>query len=366
MSTTPTILAVDDNAANVRLLEAVLVPRGYTVLAAASGPEALAFVAQDRPDLVLLDIVMPGMDGFEVCRRLRADPASEALPVIMITSIGAKEKLRALEAGADDFVSKPFDQAELLARVQSLLRVKQYHDVIQAQAAELAEWNRTLESRVADQVRELRASRARVVAAGDEARRRIERDLHDGAQQQLLALGVNLQLARDRLREEPGSAGAVLDQLASDLRVAMAELHDLAHGIYPPLLVDSGLPEALRAAAGRSPVDVRLRTPGVGRYASEVEAAVYFCCLEALQNAAKHAAGARVTVTVREEAGGLFFEVADEGPGFDPEAARRGHGFVNMSDRLGAVGGRIRCDSAPGRGARVSGTLPLHAQSPPR
>jgi adenylate cyclase len=149
------ILVVDDTPANVRLLEAVLRPRGYEMLAAGSGPEALEAVTRDRPDLVLLDIVMPGMDGYEVCRRLRATPAGAVLPVVMITASGNEEKLRALEAGADDFIAKPFDQAELLARVRSLLRVKEYHDLIESQAAELAEWNRTLETRVDEQVAEL-------------------------------------------------------------------------------------------------------------------------------------------------------------------------------------------------------------------
>jgi class 3 adenylate cyclase/CheY-like chemotaxis protein len=149
------ILVVDDTPANVRLLEAVLGPRGYEMLTAGSGPEALEAVTTKRPDLVLLDIVMPGMDGYEVCRRLRATSAGAVLPVVMITASGNEQKLRALEAGADDFIAKPFDQAELLARVHSLLRVKEYHDLIETQAAELAEWNRTLEARVDEQVAEL-------------------------------------------------------------------------------------------------------------------------------------------------------------------------------------------------------------------
>jgi class 3 adenylate cyclase/CheY-like chemotaxis protein len=151
----PRVLAVDDTPHNIRLLEAVLAPRGYTIIAATSGSEALQKVAEERPDLVLLDIVMPGMDGYEVCRRLRDDPATCLLPVVMITASGEQEKIKAIEAGADDFIPKPFNQSELLARVKSLLRIKQYHDTIQSQAEELAEWNRSLEERVRQQVEEL-------------------------------------------------------------------------------------------------------------------------------------------------------------------------------------------------------------------
>ena len=180
MTDEPLVLAVDDLPANVRLLDAVLSPRGYRVLGAGSGPEALALVAEHRPDLILLDIVMPEMDGYEVCRRLRQDPATAFLPVVMITASGDQERLLAIEAGADDFVAKPFDQAELLARVRSLLRIKRYHDTIEGQAAELAEWNRTLEQRVQEQVGQLeRMGRLRrflspqladlVVSSGDES-----------------------------------------------------------------------------------------------------------------------------------------------------------------------------------------------------
>jgi adenylate cyclase len=153
--TPPRILVVDDVAENIRLLDAVLTPRGYIVESAGSGAEALERLAAQAPDLVLLDIVMPEIDGYEVCRRIRSSPATEMLPVVMITASGRDEKLRALEAGADDFVLKPFDHAELAARVRSLVRIKRYHETIRRQAAELERWNRELERRVQEQVAQL-------------------------------------------------------------------------------------------------------------------------------------------------------------------------------------------------------------------
>jgi adenylate cyclase len=176
----PKLLVVDDVPENVRLLQAVVEPRGYDVVSATSGAQALELIASTPVDLVLLDIVMPGMDGYEVCRRLRADPATEFLPVVMITASGKEEKRAAIDAGADDFITKPFDQAELLARVRSLLRIKQYHETIVGQAAQLAEWNQQLEERVRNQVDELeRVGRLRrflspqladlVVSSGDES-----------------------------------------------------------------------------------------------------------------------------------------------------------------------------------------------------
>src|SRR5438105_12584086 len=149
------LLVVDDTPQNARLLEAILAPRGYSVLLAHSGAEGLERVRSDVPDLVLLDILMPDMSGYDVCRRLREDPATRLLPVVMLTSSGDQDKVAAIEAGADDFIARPFNPPELLSRVRSLLRIKAYHDTIQAQAAELAEWNRTLEERVSAQVAQL-------------------------------------------------------------------------------------------------------------------------------------------------------------------------------------------------------------------
>jgi signal transduction histidine kinase len=207
---------------------------------------------------------------------------------------------------------------------------------------------------------ELQASRARIVAAGNAERRRIERNLHDGAQQRLVALAVKLRLAHQLADVDVEQAKGMLEELRGELREAVEELRTLAHGIYPPLLMDQGLAAALGSAADRAALPTRLESSSVGRYPTEAEAAVYFCCLEALQNAAKHAGqGATATVRLWEESGALRFEVADDGAGFNPTSKGQGAGFINMSDRLGAIGGTLQVDSTPGAGTRVRGTVPL-------
>jgi len=150
------ILVVDDTPKNVKLLDYLLTGKGYAVVTAASGPEALAQVEAERPDLVLLDVVMPEMSGYEVCRKIRENPATGILPVVMVTALDpAQERVKGLEAGADDFLTKPINQPELLARVRSLLRIKELYDTVQSQAAQLVVWNQTLEQRVREQLAEL-------------------------------------------------------------------------------------------------------------------------------------------------------------------------------------------------------------------
>ena len=206
---------------------------------------------------------------------------------------------------------------------------------------------------------ELVESRARIVASGDAERRKIERNLHDGAQQHLVALAVKLRLIQRLGEKDPAQALGMIEQAREDVLATVEEVRALAHGIYPPLLMDRGLPEALRAAAGRATLPTTVEVDEIGRYPQEVEAAVYFCCLEALQNAGKHAGeAATIQIEVTAADGGLAFEVRDTGAGFELGEGVRGHGFVNMADRLGAIGGSVEVWSAPGQGTRITGRIP--------
>jgi signal transduction histidine kinase len=209
-------------------------------------------------------------------------------------------------------------------------------------------------------IEELRASRQRLVAAQDQERRRIERNIHDGAQQQLVALAVKLRLADALVGKDDGKAHSMLADLQAETSEALENLRDLARGIYPPLLADKGLLAALEGQARKSPVPVAVGGDGIGRYPQEVEAAVYFCALEALQNVAKYAGAERVAVRLAATNGSLRFEVEDDGAGFDPAAAS-GSGLTNMRDRLDALGGTLVVRSEPGAGTTVAGSIPLGA-----
>jgi signal transduction histidine kinase len=207
-------------------------------------------------------------------------------------------------------------------------------------------------------IEDLRASRQRLVAAQDEERRRIERDLHDGAQQQLVALTVQLKLAGTMLTRDPPAALTILDGLQGTAGDALEDLRQLARGIYPPLLADQGLVAALSSQARRAAIPTTVEGDAVGRYAREVESAVYFCSLEALNNVAKYAAATRAEVTLRRDDGYVEFRVRDDGAGFDPDATGYGTGLQGMADRLDAVGGSLTVDSAPGAGTTVTGRVP--------
>jgi signal transduction histidine kinase len=206
---------------------------------------------------------------------------------------------------------------------------------------------------------DLRVSRQRLVAAQDEERRRLERNLHDGAQQNLVALKVKIGLAQAFAVKDPARAKELVAQLKADANEALETLRDLARGIYPPLLADKGLAAALEAQARKATLPVSVDADGVGRYPQDVEAAVYFCCLEALQNIQKYAHADGATVRLRVENAGLRFEVEDNGAGFDVASTRHGSGLTNMADRLDALGGDFDVNSAPGRGTLIRGRVPV-------
>jgi signal transduction histidine kinase len=208
-------------------------------------------------------------------------------------------------------------------------------------------------------IEDLRASRQRLVAAQDEERRRIERNIHDGAQQQLVALAVQLKLVRQMLDRDPATVGPMVDGLQAAATTALEDLRDLARGIYPPLLADKGLAAALDSQARKAAVPVSVSADAVGRYPQEIEAAVYFCSLEALNNVAKYAGSSAAEVHLAQENGHLTFTVHDDGAGFDPETTGYGTGLHGMADRLDAIGGDLTVDSAPGRGTTIRGCVPV-------
>ena len=285
---------------------------------------------------------IPGISVGRAAGPLRVAPISHAGELLGVIVVNRREGAVAFREEDDRVLT------ELTRQVALAMHNAQLDSALQGSLDELR--------RQAD---ELRASRARVVASGDAERRKVERNLHDGAQQHLVALAINLRLAKDVVEEDPKAAVEMLEDLGIAVQDTIKELRELAHGIYPPLLVDSGLTEALKAVANRSPLDVELTTEGIGRYGRDIEAAIYFCCLEALQNAGKHAPESRVELRIWEESGGLLFEVSDNGPGFDIEKAKQGHGYVNMMDRLGAIGGAVRWESQLGIGTTIRGSVPL-------
>jgi signal transduction histidine kinase len=291
-----------------------------------------------------LDIWLPQLVGGGGSAATRVAPIAHGGELLGVIAVTRPHDGEAFTEAEDHVLT------ELARQVALALHNLQLDAALQASLEELQQRNE-----------ELQHSRARIVAAGDAERRKLERNLHDGAQQHLVALAVKLRLAKDAVEDDPADALAMIDEIKGDLQGAITELRSLAHGIFPPLLMSGGLAEALPAAATRAAVATTVETSGIGRYGADMEAAVYFCVLEALQNAGKHAGeSATVAVRVWEADSVLRFEVSDDGAGFDTTSASgNGHGFVNMADRLGAFGGTLTVRSQPAQGTTVTGTLPL-------
>ena len=258
----------------------------------------------------------------------------------------------------DDDAFEVRHQGELLGALTVLLAANDPMNPTKAKLARDMAAQAGLVLRNVRLIEDLRESRRRIVSAQDERARALERNIHDGAQQQLVALSVKLRLAAGLLERDPSKARTILEELQGQTTETLEDLRDLARGIYPPLLADKGLPAALEAQARKSPIPVSVQPDGVGRYGQDVESAVYFCCLEALNNVAKYAEASSVEIRLRQNDGELRFEVADDGVGFEPNATTRGTGLQGIADRLDALGGRFEIRTAPGKGTTLVGLVP--------
>jgi len=287
------------------------------------------------PPLAVLDAEVPTLDAD---RTVPVRRHGELLGAIAVTK-PRNEPLTPQEANLIDRLSE--QSALVLANVRLTADLEVRLATIRRQAALL------------------QASRQRIVAAQDEERRRLERNIHDGAQQHLVALAVKLRLARATLAKDPAKSREMLNELRTQVDDALDTLHALALGVYPPLLEEQGIAAALAAQYTRSALPVHLETSSLPRYPLEIEAAVYFCVLEALQNAAKYADAGRIDVALSERDGAITFEVRDDGHGFDTSARGPGTGLHGMQDRLAVFGGDATIGSEIGRGTTVRGRVPV-------
>ncbi|HEY6650728.1 MAG TPA: histidine kinase [Actinomycetota bacterium] len=255
-------------------------------------------------------------------------------------------------------VTKPASEPLAASEAELVDRLAEQAGLVLANARLTADLEARL-MQIAQQAADLRSSRQRIVAAQDEERRRLERNIHDGAQQHLVALAVKLRLAKTALQKDPELGRRMLEEIQGEVDAALDTLRSLVLGIYPPLLEEQGIAAALAAQYVRSSLPVRMEADGIGRYPIELEAAVYFCALEALQNAAKYANATAITIAFRERDGALEFSVADDGGGFDPGSNGTGTGIQGMRDRMAVFGGDAEIESSPGRGTIVRGRVPV-------
>jgi signal transduction histidine kinase len=255
-------------------------------------------------------------------------------------------------------VSKPASEPLSPGEAELLDRLADQAGLILANARLTADLEARLRQ-IGEQAADLRASRQRIVAAQDEERRRLERNIHDGAQQHLVALAVKLRLAKVTFEKDPERGRRMVEEIRGEVDAALDTLRSLALGIYPPLLEEQGIAAALAAQYTRGGLPVRMETDGIGRYPIELEAAVYFCTLEALQNAAKYAHASTIMISFHEREGVLEFRVADDGVGFDAASEPGGTGIQGIRDRIAVFGGDARIESTPGAGTVLTGRVPV-------
>jgi signal transduction histidine kinase len=324
--------------------------------------EVLTEFGEDLSDTYGADDVLPRL------ARVLGEGVGAARARVWLGVGGARRLVATWPAGDvdpgpdDDMLEDVRHQGEVLGALSVRMPANDPLDEARARLVTDLAAQAGLVMRNAALVEDLRESRRRLVAAQDQERRKLERNIHDGAQQRLVALSVKLRLAASMLDRDRDRAGTLLEELLTDSNEALDELRDLARGIYPPLLADKGLAAALEAQAARSPVPTTVEADDVGRMPQDVEAATYFSCLEALQNVSKYAGAQTVTIMLRVQDGRLVFRIHDDGVGFDTATTSYGTGLVGIADRLAVLDGTLTVESARGEGTTLIGSLPVPAR----
>ncbi len=353
MERNPLILIVDDNPAGQKALESLLLGQGYDLEFASNGEQALAFSAEFKPDVVLLDVMMPGLDGFEVCRRLRANPLTAEVPVVMVTALDDSDsKLASFQAGADDFVSKPFDRTELQTRVRTITRLNRYHALLE---------EREKLQQLSRQILEVQERERRAVAV----------ELHDEIGQGLTGLKHLIEQARDSACEPVGS-----EKLTSALMVIadlIGKVRSLSLNLRPSMLDDFGLYPALTWLAEQFSKNMALQIHcnfsalDEGRFPPEIETAVFRITQEALTNITRHAHAQHTWIMVETEPDDLIFMIQDDGSGFDLAALAAAKnlfstGLSGMQERVRLAGGTFKIDSTTGSGTKIVARFPIQGE----
>jgi signal transduction histidine kinase len=362
-----TILIVDDEAAVRQILAELLGEEGYRLAFAGSGTEALAQAGTLSPDLILLDIMMPDMDGFETCRRLRANPRLAEVPILLVTALQAPEhRLRGIEAGADDYIAKPFDSIELLAKLRTITRLNRYRRLLEERTR-----REQAEEEVARHRRDLQRLSAQLMSAQEAERARLSRELHDELGQALTAVSLDLAEALKALPPESGDRlGEKLVEARSLTDQALDLVRRIALDLRPGILDDLGLVAALRWHLKRwtRTFDIEVEFQAVNleeRLDPEVETALYRIAQEALTNVAKHAQASRVGVYLERKPCAVVALIEDNGRGFESgelavrEASEQGAGLLGMRERVALLEGKFNLWSRPGHGTRLSVEIPV-------
>lgn len=345
------ILIVDDNASARETVIAMLEGENYQIETAKDGFHALQILNQLQPDLILLDVMMPGMDGFEVCRRIRATPALAEVPIIMLTALDDRASLlMGLEAGADDFLTKPVDRYELQARVRTIVRLNRYRQLV-------------------EQRENLREMTERLIAAQEEERHRISRELHDDLGQSLTTQMISLHNLQNDLSLPSETLSERLQQLHDQSYEIFVKIRSLAHDLRPPVLDTLGLKVSMQTYCveftrrTRMPVtfDVDETLPPLP---DSYNIALYRILQEALHNIVKHANASHVWVDLSLEENTITLTVQDNGQGFNAEEKKpsNGIGLSSMRERVMIAGGKFTISSAPNRGTILSAQFPLPMQ----